>query len=81
VKSIADGRVFLGEEAFRLGLVDELGNFDDALKLAGELGGIKGQPRLIRYRAIPGLLESLLGGLKGLLGLNLYPRLMFKFAP
>jgi len=70
VKAIADGRIFLGEEAFKLGLVDKLGNFDDALKLAGELGGIKGQPRLIRYRPV-----------SGLLGLNLYPRLMFKFTP
>jgi len=81
VKSIADGRIFLGEEAFKLGLVDKLGNFDDALKLAGELGGIKGQPRLIRYRPVSGLLGSLFGNLRGLLGLNLYPRLMFKFTP
>ena len=81
VKSIADGRVLLGEEAFKLRLVDELGNFDDALKLAGALGGIKGQPRLIRYRGASGFLGSFLNGLKGFLGLNLYPRLMFKFSP
>ncbi len=81
VKAIADGRVFLGEEAFKLGLVDKLGNFDDALKLAGELGGIEGEPRLIRYRTIIGLWQSFLGGFRNFLGLNLYPRLMFKLSP
>ncbi len=43
VKSIADGRIFSGEEAKDLGLVDRLGNLDDAIEWAGRLGGIKGK--------------------------------------
>ncbi len=43
VESIADGRIFTGEEAKNKGLVDRLGNFEDAIEWAGELGGIKGE--------------------------------------
>lgn len=77
VKRIADGRIILGEEALKLGLVDELGSFDDALKLAGKLGGIEGEPRIIRYRTTPGFLESLFYGVRNLLPTASSPRLMF----
>ena len=39
VKSLADGRIYTGREAKELGLVDELGNFYDALDMAEELAG------------------------------------------
>ena len=38
----ADGRIFTGEDAKARGLIDRLGNFEDALAWAGELGGIDG---------------------------------------
>lgn len=37
IKKIAEGRVWLGKDAKRLGLVDELGNLDDAIAKAAEL--------------------------------------------
>lgn len=43
VREVADGRVFTGEIAQTLGLVDQLGNLPDAIDLAGRLGGIKGK--------------------------------------
>lgn len=46
----ADGRVLSGKEAFKLGFVDQLGTFDDAVGKAVELGGVKGQANLIEYR-------------------------------
>ena len=42
VRKIADGRIFSGEKAKTLGLVDRLGNLEDAIEWAGRLGGIKG---------------------------------------
>ena len=42
VESLADGRIFTGEEALGLGLVDRLGNLEDAIQWAGVLAGIKG---------------------------------------
>jgi protease-4 len=43
VAAAADGRIFTGEDAQTRGLIDRLGNFEDALKWAGELGGIDGE--------------------------------------
>jgi len=43
VTSLADGRIYTGEEAVKQGLVDRLGNLEDAIQWAGELGGIKGR--------------------------------------
>lgn len=43
VEKAADGRIFTGEDAKARGLVDRLGNFEDALEWAGELGGIDGE--------------------------------------
>lgn len=47
VSRIADGRVFTGEQALGLKLVDQLGNLDDAIRIAGKLGGISGKPGTI----------------------------------
>ncbi len=37
VRTLADGRVFTGEQAKQAGLVDEMGNYYDALAYAGQL--------------------------------------------
>ncbi len=47
VEKIADGRVFSGERAKALGLVDSLGNFQDAVELAKKMTGIKGDVTLV----------------------------------
>jgi len=47
VKALADGRIFSGEIAKELGLVDELGNFQDAIDLAANLANIEGKPELM----------------------------------
>ena len=50
VEQLADGRVFTGQQAKSILLVDEIGDLHDAIKLAGELGGIEGEPRVIETR-------------------------------
>jgi protease-4 len=47
VREIADGRVFSGEKAKALGLVDELGNFQDAVEITKEMAGIRGEVELV----------------------------------
>lgn len=47
VMGLADGRIFTGKKAKELGLVDELGNLEHAILLAGKLGGIKGEPEVV----------------------------------
>ncbi len=62
VARIADGRVFTGEQALSLKLVDNIGNFDDAVKLAADLAGIHGKPAVIyRRKHKNGLLDLLSG--------------------
>jgi protease-4 len=48
VLKIADGRVFTGRQAKKMGLVDELGDLQDAIKIAGEMVGIKEFPKTIK---------------------------------
>ena len=45
----ADGRVLSGTQAFEYGFVDELGNFDDAVKTTKKIAGIH-NANLIEYR-------------------------------
>jgi len=47
VLRIADGRIFTGEQAKELGLVDVLGNLEDAIADAGKLGKISGEPKVV----------------------------------
>jgi protease IV len=47
VREKADGRIFSGETAMKLGFVDKLGNFQDAVDLAKNMSGIEGEPTLV----------------------------------
>lgn len=47
VVAIADGRIFSGEQAKALGLVDALGNLQDAISMTAEIVGIKDEPKVI----------------------------------
>lgn len=47
VKTLADGRIYSGEQALALKLVDNLGTMQDAIEEAGKLAGIKGEPHVI----------------------------------
>ena len=46
VKALADGRVYTGRQAQAVGLVDELGNYYDALEAAGKAIGVAGIPEI-----------------------------------
>jgi protease-4 len=89
VRELADGRVYSGLQAQRVGLVDELGNLPHAIDLATEMGGIEGEPRLVEYqRREPSLFDLLFGmispaqpfsGVMELLELEAIPSLQFRY--
>jgi protease-4 len=58
VLDLADGRVYSGRRAQELGLVDTLGGLEEAIQVAGQLGGVS-DPKVKRARRGPGLLEFL----------------------
>jgi protease-4 len=59
VGEIADGRVFTGQRAQELGLVDGLGARQEAIDKAAALGNIAGEPRVIEIESQPSFLEML----------------------
>ena len=61
VRELAEGRLYSGEEARSVGLVDRLGTYEDALALAAEMGGIEGEPRTIKRRIRPSWFERFFG--------------------
>lgn len=61
IVKLADGRIFSGKQAQTHKLVDKLGNLQDAIKIAGELGNIEGTPKIVRKQRKSSLLEQLLG--------------------
>ena len=50
VTELSDGRVFTGEQAVALGLIDTTGTFEDAIEITAKLAHIKGKPSIVRER-------------------------------
>lgn len=61
LKQYANGRVFTGLQAQKIGLVDSLGTFEDAVRITSRLAGIDGEPRIVREKKKFSLFEKLLG--------------------
>lgn len=78
VRKIADGRVFTGKQAMKMGLVDELGNLEDAIKTASKLAGIKGEPTIVTKKEKFSLIELLRGQIPKELT-ELFPTLKIKY--
>lgn len=82
VVKIADGRIYTGEQALKVGLIDELGNLDDAVKLAAKLSGIKGEPSVVSKEEKFSLISLLRGKMPKELN-DIFPSVKVKylFAP
>lgn len=79
IKEIADGRVFTGRMAKEIGLVDELGNLQDAIMLAGKLTGIKGEPRVVTKKEEFSVFNLLKGQLPEKLIGNVFSGVQLKY--
>ena len=75
VKKMATGEIFTGRQAQKLGLIDLLGSYDDAVNLAGLMTGSDERPEVVRQvrRRRRTLLDWILGDLTSQI---LYPQLM-----
>jgi len=62
VREIADGRIYSGLQAKKLGLVDSFGNLDEAAATAGRLAGTS-NTTVFRYVQQPSFTDTLLAGL------------------
>lgn len=61
VEKLAEGRIYTGDQAQKLGLVDQIGDFYDAVDVAAQLGGITGKPHIYYLGQPKGLLAGLTG--------------------
>ena len=64
VLAFAEGRIYSGQQALALKMVDEMGGFEDAVEAAGKLANITGRPKLVYPRkrfSFKDLLENRLG--------------------
>jgi protease-4 len=49
IRSIANGKVWTGQQALGLKLIDQIGDFQTAVKETADAVGIHGKPALVRY--------------------------------
>jgi len=64
VLGFADGRIYSGQQARALKMIDEVGGLEDAIEAAGKLAGIAGKPKVIYPRrrfSLRDLLSNRLG--------------------
>jgi protease-4 len=79
IRTIADGRIFTGRMAKEIGLVDELGNLQDAIMLAGKLTGIKGEPKVVTKKEEFSVFSMLKGQLPEKLIGNVFSGVQLKY--
>jgi protease-4 len=60
IKAVASGRVWTGQQALDKGLVDILGSFDDAVKIAADKAGVSGDYKLRYYPKQKSFIERLM---------------------
>jgi protease-4 len=90
VREIADGRIYSGQQAMNLGLIDEFGDLEEAARRAGELANA-GDVTVVRYVQSPSFSDLLSARLAPeepqavqimkAAGLSPEPRLLYLYAP
>lgn len=82
IYKIADAKVFSGRQAVSIGLVDELGDLQHAIKVAATLSGIEGEPEVVIKKKKSPFMELLEGNIHETI-LKFIPRfeLKYEFTP
>jgi protease IV len=62
LRALADGRVFTGSQAYEHKLVDTLGTYQVAISIAGVLGRVQGEPRIIQEKKKSTFVDLVFGG-------------------
>jgi protease-4 len=72
-QGLADGRIFTGRQAKKVGLVDELGSLQDTIKMTAEMVGIEGEPEVVETEEIPPFFEMMQERFRPFWGLQYLP--------
>jgi len=65
VYRIANGSIFSGRQAYDLHLVDTLGGFEDAIRIAADMAGIPGEPGIVKEHEPKPTIWDLMGSILG----------------
>ena len=57
LKKIANGRVFTGRQALEHKLIDTIGTYEDAIKIACNIAKIEGEPVIVKERQIHNIID------------------------
>ncbi|NIM19809.1 MAG: signal peptide peptidase SppA [Candidatus Latescibacteria bacterium] len=79
VKELAEGRLYSGEEAEEIGLVDRLGTYEEAIAVAASMGGIKNKPKIIRKRKRKHFFRSIFGEIGARIPVEAENRITLKY--
>jgi len=84
IYSLANGSIFSGRQALELGLIDELGSFEQAVRMTAEMAEIDGEPDLMREykkkQSIFDLMGSVLSNFDSKISGNMSsPRVMYLY--
>lgn len=60
IKSIAEGRVWMGDDALNIGLVDKIGTLEDAINIAAKKAGLKDNYVVKEFPAKKGFSETIM---------------------
>ena len=60
LKEYATGRVFTGRQALNIGLIDSIGTYEDAIRIAAGMGGIDGDPTIVKEKNKTTLFDRIL---------------------
>lgn len=61
VLGLAEGRIYTGEQALDAGLIDYIGSYQDAVDMAARMGGIEGDPDVVKRRRRRSWFERIFG--------------------
>lgn len=78
VRELADGRIFTGRQAMEIGLVDELGNLEDAIMISAELAGIEGEPEVVTREEKFNIFDMLRGEISSRVS-EVFPHIKLKY--
>lgn len=81
VLKLADGRIFTGSQAVEKGLVDELGNFYDAVRVASRMAGLGDEAEIVDLTPRRPFWETFSGVRLGITGPALYPAAWLVYTP
>jgi len=60
LKQYATGRVFTGRQALKIGLIDSIGTYEDAIRIAANMAGFDGEPTIVKEKEKSTLIERIL---------------------